>query len=204
MLRNSRSMWGGSSPLARGTRPASRARSASARFIPARAGNTSMSWPTAPPSAVHPRSRGEHCRRAAGRLVMHGSSPLARGTRRPGGGIGIVFRFIPARAGNTPLWSRSQRRCAVHPRSRGEHPATPVRSTTRGGSSPLARGTRCATWPLRLRRRFIPARAGNTGGGIRWRAVGTVHPRSRGEHPGERRHVPRDDGSSPLARGTPR
>ena len=113
-----------------------------------------------------------------------------------------VPRFIPARAGNTMGRTRRRRPRSVHPRSRGEHPASraPGRSPT--GSSPLARGTRDLAGRQEHRRRFIPARAGNTSQPAGRPSRNPVHPRSRGEHhqaPGQWRDVL---GSSPLARGT--
>ena len=71
------------------------------------------------------------------------------------------------------------------------------------GSSPLARGTRRRSAAPRGPHRFIPARAGNTCEPSKWRSSPTVHPRSRGEHPRDRNARGADDGSSPLARGTP-
>ena len=112
-----------------------------------------------------------------------GSSPLARGTPGPPGVGRRADRFIPARAGNTRGGTGSRPGWTVHPRSRGEHGTVRLQSGRIAGSSPLARGTR---YPPRRgipRRRFIPARAGNTS-----RAVPRVAAAS---------------GSSPLARGTP-
>ena len=71
------------------------------------------------------------------------------------------------------------------------------------GSSPLARGTPPGNRPLRVRSRFIPARAGNTTPGAPSAATATVHPRSRGEHWSAERSAAVCPGSSPLARGTP-
>ena len=71
------------------------------------------------------------------------------------------------------------------------------------GSSPLARGTPHRPTPRGCIRRFIPARAGNTGSTARARARWPVHPRSRGEHAGRHRPGSTPTGSSPLARGTP-
>ena len=111
----------GSSPLARGTRTGAARRWTPIRFIPARAGNTSAARRRRGSLPVHPRSRGEHVRepRDAGRRF--GSSPLARGTPRRLVGVEALFRFIPARAGNTLRRLRASAPRPVHPRSRGEH-----------------------------------------------------------------------------------
>ena len=138
--------------------------------------------------------------------VVHldGSSPLARGTprdraRRTGRG-----RFIPARAGNTCGSRNTASRPAVHPRSRGEHPALSRDRSMRVGSSPLARGT--LLWSLASPPpvRFIPARAGNTSAAGWTRTASAVHPRSRGEHGTPTSSRRTGSGSSPLARGTRR
>ena len=90
----------------------------------------------------------------------------------------------------------------VHPRSRGEHKAIGVCDRPVTGSSPLARGTPPHRSPLHERRRFIPARAGNTPASPLRSAPPPVHPRSRGEHLLVTRLRSRTFGSSPLARGT--
>ncbi len=173
----------GSSPLARGTRanphssntprsvhPRSRgehlakhlAVRSKPRFIPARAGNTARGTAAPPSTSVHPRSRGEHCPEIQA-LVQHaGSSPLARGTPSAETAGQSDSRFIPARAGNTHNGRGRSWQETVHPRSRGEHPAGVQPASLRPGSSPLARGTLDPRGPRRGRRRFIPARAGNT------------------------------------------
>ena len=192
----------GSSPLARGT-PERRANPGRGiRFIPARAGNTVASMSTASWRSVHPRSRGEHGSRH--RCVTHkiGSSPLARGTRlilhiRP-----QQTRFIPARAGNTDPEQREAATRPVHPRSRGEHSWARSSAVRVVGSSPLARGTRRRAGVHPRSRRFIPARAGNTGRPRPGSPPPPVHPRSRGEHVLMGRQRRGHLGSSPLARGT--
>ena len=73
---------GGSSPLARGTRPFSSCNVCPRRFIPARAGNTESSGKMPMLMTVHPRSRGEHESGVTRDAFAAGSSPLARGTRR--------------------------------------------------------------------------------------------------------------------------
>ena len=97
----------GSSPRGRGTldtRPGPRR---SCRFIPARAGNTTP--PSAPGTAspVHPRAGGEHQARFEPLSRAAGSSPRGRGTREVSVVVTGIFRFIPARAGNTRSAERS-------------------------------------------------------------------------------------------------
>ena len=173
----------GSSPLARGTRPAGAGSSVADRFIPARAGNTVANVLASLCMAVHPRSRGEHVGMHSTLYSPRGSSPLARGTLKVDGEEKDATRFIPARAGNTGITFR----------------ALPLAF----GSSPLARGTRWPPRTGRAGRRFIPARAGNTQAEDRARRPMPVHPRSRGEHYGGRGSGKSHFGSSPLARGTP-
>ena len=192
----------GSSPLARGTHHVARRRRVEARFIPARAGNTPRPRCRATPTAVHPRSRGEHRKSMDAESYSSGSSPLARGTRARGRDAADARRFIPARAGNTP-WAARRSRCnAVHPRSRGEHVIYFTLSPQSDGSSPLARGTLQRRAGLAHPDRFIPARAGNTETSHRPPSSRTVHPRSRGEHGFVGHAMNGSIGSSPLARGT--
>ena len=134
---------------------------------------------------------------------LAGSSPLARGT--PGGRRLVEgrIRFIPARAGNTPPSRGTQEATPVHPRSRGEHRAAKFTGDPATGSSPLARGTLAISLPFLPDVRFIPARAGNTPEPRRPRCCFAVHPRSRGEHSVQDGIYGTQDGSSPLARGTP-
>ena len=193
----------GSSPLARGT-PHSRYQKANTfRFIPARAGNTGLANTVPPASSVHPRSRGEHALRPGRRRAGLGSSPLARGTPASALNKIVPYRFIPARAGNTPGAAGAGGSGPVHPRSRGEHSVSGSLPICLTGSSPLARGTprhRGGGAPLY---RFIPARAGNTRPGDLVWASPPVHPRSRGEHIQIGQIAGAPNGSSPLARGTP-
>ena len=134
----------GSSPRSRGTLEAGHSAHAHLRFIPALAGNTYPPVEKAHSSSVHPRARGEHLRRHAGRHMRR--------------------RFIPALAGNTPRRCPRRRGAPVHPRARGEH--WPLRSGQGrpSGSSPRSRGTRGQAHFHPRHRRFIPALAGNTSG----------------------------------------
>ena len=131
-----------------------------------------------------------------------GSSPLARGTLLHAGLDDAGGRFIPARAGNTPKNAGIVATAPVHPRSRGEHSGRSAPTIGYSGSSPLARGTRHAGMVQGSRRRFIPARAGNTCSSRPLARPPPVHPRSRGEHASKLAAAVAQTGSSPLARGT--
>ncbi len=93
----------GLSPLTRGTLANHPAVIARNRFIPARAGNTSDIEGRNMIAAVYPRSRGEHCGNISMNNGIYGLSPLARGTPLDAVGLKQFARFIPARAGNTPV-----------------------------------------------------------------------------------------------------
>ena len=152
----------GSSPRVRGTHAAYLALAVGKRFIPARAGNTRAHSPAVPPGPVHPRACGEHSASEGGGVVSVGSSPRVRGTRRGCRGRSQVFRFIPARAGNTIAARRWKRAWPVHPRACGEHAEYAAWKSAAAGSSPRVRGTPRLRGGLRGELRFIPARAGNT------------------------------------------
>ena len=109
-----------------------------------------------------------------------GSSPLARGLRRPLRPHGMLRRIIPARAGFTRGMSRSTTTCADHPRSRGVYLTFFAILFTLAGSSPLARGLLRSARRGPSTGRIIPARAGFTRsvpGPTSWESD---HPRSRG------------------------
>ena len=152
----------GSSPLARGLRKSTVSVAGCSGIIPARAGFTLRGPAHHQRRQDHPRSRGvyRHLRPAATRLP--GSSPLARGLRRPHHLRLRHARIIPARAGFTAPSAARLHTSSDHPRSRGVY-ARPTRArTTRLGSSPLARGLRAAGGQGPQLRRIIPARAGFT------------------------------------------
>ena len=153
-------------------------------------------------SAVHPRPRGEHMAAFPALMLRIGSSPPTRGTRDGTGGDEMKRRFIPAHAGNTSWWTGTRGFPSVHPRPRGEHSGALPSRDTASGSSPPTRGTQR---PVHLRagkRRFIPAHAGNTSRAWSFILPPAVHPRPRGEHPGEIGLIRPFAGSSPPTRGT--
>ena len=172
------------------------------RFIPARAGNTPSSSSARPGRPVHPRAGGEHASFYSFRVGHNGSSPRGRGTRAARGPASRRVRFIPARAGNTREKVYFRPAFAVHPRAGGEHTSASARFIVSFGSSPRGRGTRSRAGHPPRRRRFIPARAGNTAPAGAVCRPASVHPRAGGEHS----HCSGGDtppsGSSPRGRGT--
>ncbi len=153
---------GGSSPRVRGTLPRYEPTGERTRFIPACAGNTRGCNGHFVRESVHPRVCGEHEAIAEKTPGADGSSPRVRGTR-----VSIpcdfeLRRFIPACAGNTQAWARSEFGETVHPRVCGEHSAVERYPRFMFGSSPRVRGTRVDTCRAVCFDRFIPACAGNT------------------------------------------
>ena len=191
-----------SSPRVRGTRPAERRGSGPGRFIPARAGNTMRAMPPRSAAPVHPRTCGEHLDFAVIFGKASGSSPRVRGTLLSGFWTLVSGRFIPARAGNTNSSRRRLPGKTVHPRACGEHRKLAEEDVTNFGSSPRVRGTQPAAAFERLRVRFIPARAGNTGGRSASARGSAVHPRACGEHSVPQAGDGGCAGSSPRVRGT--
>ena len=91
----------GSSPLARGLRGRLSSRRRGTGIIPARAGFTRSCPSASRPATDHPRSRGVYLSGDKVTHVADGSSPLARGLRRPDRPGRRYERIIPARAGFT-------------------------------------------------------------------------------------------------------
>ena len=91
---------------------------------------------------------------------------------------------------------------SVHPRTRGEHEIEGQSTAYAAGSSPHPRGTPATVMRNAMRRRFIPAPAGNTALDDHQPPAATVHPRTRGEHQVTRANQAEERGSSPHPRGT--
>ena len=191
----------GSSPHTRGARQRIGGRLPSARIIPAYAGSTAP-WTTANcPPGDHPRIRGEHLRRAAGRRRAGGSSPHTRGARPDGAALLLGGGIIPAYAGSTPSTSGQVGGDADHPRIRGEHNVASCPHMTRAGSSPHTRGAPSQLVDESARPRIIPAYAGSTCISRRRGARKWDHPRIRGEHISDGSTANMRGGSSPHTRG---
>ena len=171
----------GSSPLARGLPLGHGCGGVSSWIIPARAGFTPRSSGGCSSAADHPRSRGVYGNPAAKVVGDRGSSPLARGLRRPGEHAARPWGIIPARAGFTRRRRRSAPWAWDHPRSREVYLAACLCLPCVLGSSPLARGLRLI---------------------FSLHSSATVdHPRSRGVYRSSRTSRRASSGSSPLARG---
>ena len=174
---------------------------ATARLIPAHAGKTSSSWKWPKSWTAHPRSRGENSESDRNSSGLSGSSPLTRGKRYSAPPVGDRRRLIPAHAGKTRRSSRSWWALTAHPRSRGENDPGSTQPERLMGSSPLTRGKRHVDRRRPELRRLIPAHAGKTRRGMKYRGAFTAHPRSRGENRARRDFLVARDGSSPLTRG---
>ena len=138
----------GSSPRMRGTPAVGELVHPLAGIIPAHAGNTPIDSGEMLNARDHPRACGEHSWRVISRLVLSGSSPRMRGTRRRGDLRPRLLGIIPAHAGNTsspPAVFPGRR---DHPRACGEHHTPCAGGIRLRGSSPRMRGTpRDATEP---------------------------------------------------------
>ena len=151
---------------------------------------------------VHPRVCGEHGGQHLVAEAVAGSSPRVRGTPLFASLVHGQFRFIPACAGNTHQLEHLALHQQVHPRVCGEHRHAHRHGRAQRGSSPRVRGTPNIHAHLIGILRFIPACAGNTGGGLSYIAWIPVHPRVCGEHFSPDRINGLAGGSSPRVRGT--
>ena len=122
-LREVRAQFGqrGSSPRMRGTPYADGADLNQLGIIPAYAGNTVPSRPSARNPGDHPRVCGEHLRLQACGGVRRGSSPRMRGTLVVATADSVQAGIIPAYAGNTSGNGNPLRKIRDHPRVCGEH-----------------------------------------------------------------------------------
>ena len=88
-------------------------------FIPARAGEPETPSTRPRCSAVHPRACGGAPVGVGDHVLLIGSSPRVRGSRRRDRVDRLGLRFIPARAGEPCGWSGEPPAAAVHPRACG-------------------------------------------------------------------------------------
>ncbi len=191
----------GSSPRARGGRPAGTHSTTAVGLIPACAGRTIWTPSTSRSMTAHPRVRGEDRCPAHGFAFLPGSSPRARGGPTIVGNPLRADGLIPACAGRTPNLAHRNRLATAHPRVRGEDQTRCSSAGSRSGSSPRARGGRSRQPPDRSGSGLIPACAGRTPSPRTNSPWATAHPRVRGEDGAAPRRRPSAFGSSPRARG---
>ena len=152
----------GSAPRVRGTRWQTSADTTAVRFSPARAGNSiATSFPTRSRS-VQPRACGELSTTTLPHPSKAGSAPRVRGTPCLSRLRSAARRFSPARAGNSHARPVIVVPWTVQPRACGELSAMPPNKVSMSGSAPRVRGTLRQRGVDRVRRRFSPARAGNS------------------------------------------
>ena len=130
----------GSSPRMRGKRSGARLRVRAGRIIPAHAGQTCPATARTPSETDHPRACGANIIDNDDRYHTYGSSPRMRGKLHRRTPIQVLFRIIPAHAGQTCL--RSTRLVSVpdHPRACGANFCHTLSIATCTGSSPRMRG----------------------------------------------------------------
>ena len=130
-----------------------------------------------------------------------GSSPRVRGKLSSCLAGLFAVRIIPARAGQTHERKEMQKRASDHPRACGANQTTFLRRQHVIGSSPRVRGKPVTPAASPLRRRIIPARAGQTGVMTISSMTSPDHPRACGANSDGHRGEWGPDGSSPRVRG---
>ena len=94
--------------------------------------------------------------------LTDGSSPRVRGKRTWPRSRWARSRIIPARAGQTLTSRTGDAKGPDHPRACGANISLQMSRTMPHGSSPRVRGKPVGAATVRVRRRIIPARAGQT------------------------------------------
>ena len=191
----------GSSPHVRGARCFATVFLDGFGIIPACAGSTCPSRPSAATAGDHPRMCGEHRICCQSCKISTGSSPHVRGALVQDFLQGLSTGIIPACAGSTVSWRIRRPPCRDHPRMCGEHGRLATMPCRSPGSSPHVRGAQ------RLERQscslsgIIPACAGSTSWETLRRSSIRDHPRMCGEHADGNKTIQGAKGSSPHVRG---
>ena len=197
----SRGRGRGSSPRVRGKRGAPSGSMAALRLIPARAGKTPATPPSASSRSAHPRACGENAIVVAYNKCAWGSSPRVRGKRGGGRVCRVAGGHIPARAGKTLHVRAGGDARPAHPRACGENYVDVVPSMKGFGSSPRVRGKRDGVVGVVVGRRLIPACAGKTPPQPLPVGLARAHPRACGENLAQPVGASDEGGSSPRVRG---
>ena len=171
------------------------------RIIPAHAGSIGRRHSRYRRSWDHPRTCGEHLAATGLMDRRGGSSPHMRGAsqgrRRPP----TRDRIIPAHAGSIKVPQTKEGQSEDHPRTCGEHYQYLAGLSIGSGSSPHMRGAYRLHEGEALEVGIIPAHAGSMQiSSATWSVAGD-HPRTCGEHLGDRAPAQPELGSSPHMRG---
>ena len=191
----------GSSPHVRGALRPSATIGLGCGIIPACAGSTCPSRPSAATAGDHPRMCGEHRICCQSCKISTGSSPHVRGALVQDFLQGLSTGIIPACAGSTVSWRIRRPPCRDHPRMCGEHNGWKDKAALYLGSSPHVRGARAGRLCGVPRSGIIPACAGSTPSNTTPRATTRDHLRMCGEHADGNKTIQGAKGSSPHVRG---
>ena len=194
----------GSSPHVRGARCFATVFLDGFGIIPACAGSTCPSRPSAATAGDHPRMCGEHRICCQSCKISTGSSPHVRGALVQDFLQGLSTGIIPACAGSTVSWRIRRPPCRDHPRMCGEHNGWKDKAALYLGSSPHVRGARAGRLCGVPRSGIIPACAGSTSRPPDLHTVPRDHPRMCGERPLVTSSASPSAGSSPHVRGARR
>ena len=190
-----------SSPHVRGALVQDFLQGLSTGIIPACAGSTCPSRPSAATAGDHPRMCGEHRICCQSCKISTESSPHVRGALVQDFLQGLSTGIIPACAGSTVSWRIRRPPCRDHPRMCGEHNRGSSFGQSHKGSSPHVRGARQACDDALQESGIIPACAGSTRPNLDCPRLWGDHPRMYGEHDNQQPDAYRPVGSSPHVRG---
>ena len=130
------------------------------RSIPAHAGEPIVLHWISPPVGVYPRPRGGTYHLFDHRVVLEGLSPPTRGNPNRRLSDGSKARSIPAHAGEPYEVIEADDIMSVYPRPRGGTSPDQLNGSHIPGLSPPTRGNQRRVPPRAIRRRSIPAHAG--------------------------------------------
>ena len=170
----------GLSPRVRGNPPSLAHYPIQCGSIPARAGEPLTDAMTRPPSAVYPRACGGTWGHIQFETIHPGLSPRVRGNRLGRTSGMLIWRSIPARAGEPRTARRGRADCWVYPRACGGTTAARIQTSALTGLSPRVRGNPPEQATYGLEWRSIPARAGEPSTQKRPGTGTPVYPRACG------------------------
>ena len=175
-----RALLGGLSPRGRGNRTSSAARGSQHGSIPAWAGEPLYNRVAVRSQPVYPRVGGGTTLKGLLAILASGLSPRGRGNPAKPPQSGILYRSIPAWAGEPALNLKSPTQSRVYPRVGGGTVEGGNTGSDGEGLSPRGRGNRDGEALRPGLRRSIPAWAGEPGECGTITGLGWVYPRVGG------------------------